>query len=150
MSGIVLHVLKFFRPTFTGEGILLERTGPIFEALAPAIEHDVLVVDTLRPSAPAAVNPGFRKIVYLRNGNTSPWYRELLLLWWLVRNIRQYRVIHFHTHVDRYFLAYLLAKLFRKRLILSATLDDSVPNLVGSYRSAYRPLISALIRLFDI
>ena len=150
MSGIVLHVLKFFRPTFTGEGILLERTAPIFEALAPTIQHDLLVVETPKPKAPVEVNSSFRKLVYLRNGDTSQWYRELLLLWWLLRNIRQYQAIHFHTHVDRYFLAYLLAKLFRKRLILSATLDDSVPNLVGSYRSAYRPLISALIRLFDV
>jgi glycosyltransferase involved in cell wall biosynthesis len=150
MTGSVLHVLKTFRPTFTGAGILLERMTPIFAALAPTIQHDLLVVETPCPTVPVEVNSAFRKIVYLQNGNTSTWQRELLLLWWLVRNIRQYQVIHFHTHVDRYFLAYLLAKLFRKRLVLSATLDDSVPNLVGSYRCAYRPLISALIRLFDV
>ena len=152
MTGIVLHVLKLFRPDFTGEGILLERTAPIFDSLAPAIRHDLLVVDTSRPASPVEASSGFRKIVYLRRGEAvhSPWYRELLLLWWLVRNIRQYQAIHFHSHVDRYFLAYLLAKLFRKRLILSATLDDSVPNLVASYRRAYRPLSSALMRLFDV
>ena len=44
MSGArVLHVFKYFRPRFTGEGIFVERLAPIFGALRQAVadtNHD--------------------------------------------------------------------------------------------------------------
>jgi len=146
----VLHLLKLFRPSFTGAGIFLERLTPVMDALAPNVAHDLLVTDTPRPAESVQSNSALRNIIYLQKGGISNWRREFLLLWWLLRNIQQYRVIHFHTHVDRYFLSYLLAKLFRKRVILSSALDDSVPNVIGTYRRAYRPLVRLLVRLVDL
>jgi glycosyltransferase involved in cell wall biosynthesis len=149
-AGDVLHLLKIFRPAFSGTGIFLERSTPILVALAPSTRHDLLIVDTPRPDVSIEVNSAMRTIFYLHKGGVSQWYREVLLLWWLICNIRRYRLVHCHTHIDRYFLAYLLAKLFRKRLVFTATLDDSVPNIVRTYRPPYRALVSMLMRLFDV
>jgi glycosyltransferase involved in cell wall biosynthesis len=148
-TGTVLHVLKVFRPTFTGAGIFLERIAPVFATLAPGIRHDLLVVDTPRPAHPETAS-AIGNVVYLQKSSAPPWYREILLLWWLIRNLGRYQVIHFHTHTDRYFLAYVIAKLAQKRLVLTATLDDSFPTIVDSYRPLYRPLIARLLRLFDV
>ena len=42
----VLHVYRYFRPKFTGEGIFLERLAPFFAKLRPDIVHEVLVTVT--------------------------------------------------------------------------------------------------------
>ena len=147
----VLHVLKHFRPTFTGMGIFVERVTPVMDMLAPEVEHDMLATDTPRPDHLIPAASTLRRVIYLtRDAAGMPhWRREAALLWWLLRNISRYRVVHFHTHVDRYFLAYLLAKLAGKRIVLSATLDDSIPGLLATYRAANRPLVARLFRLFD-
>ena len=72
------------------------------------------------------------------------------MLWWLLRNIPRYQVVHFRTHADWYFLSYVLAKLLGRRLVLSATLDDSVPGLVQRYRPSRRPFVLKLFHLFDV
>ena len=148
-TGKVLHVLKIFRPDFTGAGIFLERASLLFDELAPGIDHDLLVVDTLRPTAPVRAKSGLRNIVYLQDLPKSPWRGEFALVRWLFRNLRHYDVIHFHTHADRFFLGYLLIKLFGKRLIITATLDDSARKLLETYRPVYRPFVRAVLRLFD-
>jgi glycosyltransferase involved in cell wall biosynthesis len=75
--------------------------------------------------------------------------REVKLLGWLLANHRRFDVVHFRTHADRYFLAYLMLKLLGKRLVLSATLDDSVKGLVQTYRPAFRPIVARLFTVFD-
>jgi glycosyltransferase involved in cell wall biosynthesis len=148
-TGKVLHVLKIFRPDFTGAGIFLERASLLFDELAPGVEHDLLVIDTLRPTAPVRAKSRLRNIIYLQDVPKSPWQAEFALVGWLFRNRRRYDVIHFHTHADRFFLGYLLIKLLGKRLIITATLDDSARRLVETYRPLYRPLVRAVLRLFD-
>jgi len=148
-TGKVLHLLKVFRPDFTGAGIFLERASLLFRELAPGIEHDLLVVETLRPATPMRVKSGLRDITYLQDIPRSEWRAEFALLRWLFRNLRNYDVVHFHTHADRFFLGYFLVKLFGRRLIITATLDDSAPKLIGTYRPAYQPLVRTLLRLFD-
>jgi len=149
MTGKVLHLLKVFRPDFTGAGIFLERATLLFNEMAPGVEHDLLVVDTLRPPTPVRANSALRNIVYLQEVPISPWRAEFALVLWLLKNIRQYDVVHFQTHADRFFLGYLLIKLFGKKLIITATLDDSAPKLVETYSRPYRPLVRAVLRLFD-
>ena len=145
----VLHILKHFRPTFTGEGIFTERLTPAMDVLAPDVEHEVLAVATPDPAEWCPVHAAFRRVVYLTKRPT-PYPLQQVLLWlWLLRNLRRYQVVHVHTHVDRYFLAYFLAKLFGKRLLLSATLDDSVPGLERTYRPAFRPLVRRFLSTFD-
>src|SRR5919199_6702948 len=147
----VLHVLKHFRPTFTGMGIFVERVTPVMDMLAPDVEHDMLATETPRPDRLIPVASTIRRVIYLTKdaAGMPHWRREMALLWWLLRSLHRYRVVHFHTHVDRYFLAYVLAKLAGKRIVLSATLDDSIPGLLATYRPANRPLAARLFRLFD-
>jgi hypothetical protein len=148
-TGRVLHILKVFRPDFTGAGIFLERATLLFDKLAPGVDHDLLVVDTPRPAAPVRALSRLRNIIYLQNAQRSVWRTEFALVIWLLRNARRYEVVHFHTHADRFLLGYVLAKLLGKRLVMTATLDDSAPKLVETYRRSYRPLVRAILRLFD-
>jgi len=145
----VLHVLKHFRPTFTGMGIFAERVTPVMDVLAPEIAHDMLATETPEPVGLVPAASTLRRVIYLCTRPLPHWRKQIALHWWLLRNLRHYRVVHFHTHVDRYFLAYLLAKLFGRRVILSATLDDSVPGLLQTYRPSIRPLAHRLFNLFD-
>ena len=55
----VLHVLKHFRPTFTGEGIFTERLSPAMERLAPDVEHEVLAVSGVESPFTRVVNDPF-------------------------------------------------------------------------------------------
>ncbi|MBX9699213.1 MAG: hypothetical protein K2X74_07235, partial [Acetobacteraceae bacterium] len=48
----ILHVLKYYRPDFTGEGIFLERSSAVMQELAPEVEHELLVTHTPRPADP--------------------------------------------------------------------------------------------------
>ena len=148
-TGRVLHLLKVFRPDFTGAGIFLERATLLFDQLAPGVEHDLLVVETPRPATPVRALSRLRNIVYLQNAQRSAWRTEFALVIWLLRNARHYDVVHFHTHADRFLLGYALAKLLGKRLVMTATLDDSAPRLIGTYRPFYRPLVRTILRLFD-
>lgn len=145
----ILNVIRYFRPDFTGGGIFLERLSLEIDGLLPGIEQEMLVTHTRKPDRATVAPSAFRRVTYLSRGTASGISRELTLLYWLARNLRRYSVVHFHTHVDRYFLAYLLAKLMGRRIFLSATLDDSVPDLIRSYRPLFRPFVSTLFRIFD-
>jgi glycosyltransferase involved in cell wall biosynthesis len=67
----------------------------------------------------------------------------------MLRHARRYTAIHLHAHVDRYFIAYLLAKLAGCKLLFSCTLDDSPRQLLETYRPLFRPLVRRLYRLID-
>ena len=149
INGRVLHVLKIFRPDFTGAGIFLERATLIFEKIAPGVAHNLLVVDTLRPSTAVRADSRLREIFYLLDTQTTPWRAEFALLRWLLRNARQYDVIHFHTHANRFLLGYILVRLLGRRLIITATLDDSASKLIETYKPPYRPVVRAVLRFFD-
>jgi glycosyltransferase involved in cell wall biosynthesis len=145
----VLHVLEVYRPAFTGEGVFLERCCAAFERLAPDVGHELLVTGTPgRPAAPSPV-PGLQRVYHLSRQPQTVYRREVALVSWFLRNHQRYRTIHVRRHADRYFLTYLLAKLRRRRLILSATLDDSVPALVASYRPSARRVAARGLSLFD-
>ncbi len=144
----VLHVLKLYRPMFTGEGVFMERCTAMMQAMAPGVEHDLLVTATPAPAQKPPVCSTIQNVHYLDTPLTPAWRHALALLWWFARNIRRYDTVHVRTHADWYFLTYLLTRLAGRRLVLSATLDDSVPVLVSRYRPALRPLAGRLFRLF--
>ncbi len=146
----VLHLLKRYRPDFTGEGVFLERSSAVMQELAPGVEHDLLVTHTPRPAEPSdvAACSTLARVVHLTTGPVGEARRHLLLVWWLLRNLHRYDTVHARTHVDWYFIGYLLARLTGKRLVLSATLDDSLPVLIGWYRPLLRPLAARGFRLF--
>ena len=145
----ILHVLTIHIPDFSGEGVFVERCCPRFRELAPAVHHHLLVTSTPAPPNPQLTCTNLDMVFYLTRSRLPFWRRELALVWWFVRNLPRYRVVHFRTHADRYFITYLLTKLYGKRLILSATLDDSVPAIVRSYRPSRRWLAACALRLFD-
>src|SRR5271165_7122225 len=139
----VLHVLKRFRPEFTGEGVFTERLTPVMNMIAPDVEHEMLATLTLPGANGYRGTSALRKVHYINEpGTTSEWRREFNLLRWFLLNMHRYNVVHFHTHADRYFLTYILAKLFGRRLVISATLDDSVTGLVNTYRPSLRSMAS--------
>jgi len=145
----ILHVLKHFRPTFTGEGIFTERVTVVMDALRPDVAHDMLATETPEPGPTVPASSTLRNIIYLTRGNVSHWRREACALLWFLRHAWRYDVVHFHTHTDRYFLSYFLVKLLGRRLVLTATLDDSIPGLLATYRPTTRRLAARLFRLFD-
>ena len=148
-KGRVLHVLKYYRPNFTGEGVFLERSSAVMQELAPGVEHDLLVTHTTRPAEPAAACTTLRRVIYLSAQRSSETRRQMALVWWFLRNLHRYDTVHYRTHADWYFLTCLLAAVTRRRLVLSATLDDSVPVLVSHYRPELRGLAKRGFRLFD-
>ncbi len=135
----VLHIFKIYRPMFTGEGVFLERCSVFMQALAPEVEHDLLVTTTPQPAEPQPVCSTLSRIQYLTKRPVSNLRRELLLVWWFIRNLHRYRTVHVRVHADWYFLTYILCKLAGRRLVLSATLEDSVPVHVTRYRSCASP-----------
>ncbi|MBO1076767.1 glycosyltransferase [Roseomonas marmotae] len=145
----VLHVLKYYRPTFTGEGVFLERSSAVMQELAPDVEHELVVTHTPRPPQPVAACSTLRRVSYITGRRLGTLAQHAAMAWWFLRNLHRYDTIHFRTHADWYFLTYLLSALARRRLVLSATLDDSLPVLVGHYRPSLRPLALRAFRMFD-
>lgn len=142
----ILHVFKYFRPQFTGEGIFVERLAKEFARLRPDVAHEVVVTATPRPPDP--VVPDHLAAVHYLSGAGAPAGQGKIVAW-LTRNAHRYAVVHYHTHVDRTFVASLMLKLQGRRLILSATLDDSIEGLLLTYRPALRPLVRRLCRIID-
>jgi len=145
-SARVLHVFKYFRPDFTGEGIFLERLAPVFQRLRPDVAHEVAVTATACP--PGFKPPaGLAAVHFLGNGGPAGQTR---LVGWLACHAAGYSAVHYHTHVDRSFAASALLRLLRRRVVLSATLDDSIPALMGTYRPLFRPLVRLLSRVVSM
>ena len=144
----VLHVLKFYRPDFTGEGVFLERSSAIMQELAPDVEHDLLVTRTPGGDLSTPVFSTLRKVIHLSRRRTGTLLHHASMLAWFVRHAHHYDTVHFRTHADWYFLTYGLIRLLGRRLVISATLDDSVPTLVSHYRPSLRWLAARGFRLF--
>jgi hypothetical protein len=145
----VLHVLKYYRPSFTGEGVFLERSSAVMQEIAPGTEHDLLVTHTPEPAGPTAACTTLRRVIYLSPRPLGTWRRQLAMAAWFLTNLHHYATVHFRTHADWYFVSYALARLMRRKLVLSATLDDSLPVLVGQYRPSLRRLAARGFGLFD-
>lgn len=144
----VLHVYRYFRPKFTGEGIFLERLAPYFATLRSDIVHDVLVTVTARPNQPPTLR-ALGTVHYLMAEDTASGASQREIISWLARHGSHYDTVHYHTHVDRTFLASWLLKLRGCRVVLSATLDDSIEGLLKTYRPALRPLVRLLSAAVD-
>lgn len=146
----VLHVLKYYRPAFTGEGVFLERSSAVMQELAPEVEHELLVTHTPAPADPdaGAACSTLRRVTYLCDRPLGALALHLRLVWWMLRNLPRFRTVHVRTHADWYFASYALARLFGRRLVLSATLDDSLPVLVANYRARLRPIARRAFGLF--
>ncbi|MEO7054479.1 MAG: glycosyltransferase family 4 protein [Rhizomicrobium sp.] len=142
----VLHVFKYFRPQFTGEGIFVERLAHAFARLRPDVAHDVAVTATRGPANPL-IPEHLSAVHYLSGPGGAASQREIAA--WLARHGGRYTAVHYHTHVDRTFAGSLMLKLRGCRLILSATLDDSIEGLLRTYRPRLRPLIRRLFRAID-
>lgn len=147
----VLHVLKYYRPAFSGEGVFLERSSAVMQELAPEVTHELLVTHTPRPADPAesAACSILSRVSYLAPDEPGTVLRHLRLVAWFARNLSRFDTVHVRTHADWYFLSYLLSHLLGRRLVLSATLDDSLLVLVGRYRPRLRALAARGFRLFD-
>lgn len=145
----VLHVLKYYRPDFTGEGVFLERSSAVMQELAPDINHDLLVTHTEQPAEEQAACTTLSRVIYLTKRPMAALGRHLAMAAWFAANLRRYDAVHFRTHADWYFASYLLSRLSGRRLVLSATLDDSLPVLVSQYRPRLRPWAARGFRLFD-
>jgi hypothetical protein len=149
--GRVLHILKCYRPDFTGEGVFLERCSAVMQELAGGVEHDLLVTHTPQPKdlgEPATCST-LSRVIYLTNGPVGEGWRHTKLLAWCAANLHRYDTVHVRTHADWYFLSYALTRLFGRRLALSATLDDSLPVLISRYRSSLRGVAARGFRLFN-
>jgi glycosyltransferase involved in cell wall biosynthesis len=146
----VLHVFKYFRPHFTGEGTFFERIVPEFRRLRPDVRHDVLATLTDRPQGAPVVVDEVGSISFFHARSNKNFATFVELFWWSLRNVWRYDTVHYHTHVDRTFASYWLAKLLGLRIVLSATLDDSAPGIAKTYRARYRSMARALLRCFDM
>lgn len=145
----VLHLYRRFHPDFTGDGIYYQQLIPIMRSQGSI--HDVLAFGTPAPS-PQEMREGTRyddyNVYYLTDGATPASVPKLL--GWLLRRARDYDIVHIHSHVDRYFLSYLLARLLGWRVIFSCTLEDSPSHLLASYRAQFRRPTRWLMRLIDV
>lgn len=144
----ILHVLKLYHPTFTGEGVFLERSSAVMQELAGDVTHELLVTHTPRPAEPAAQCSTLSRVSYLTAGAPGAIMREAALCWWFMRNLHRFDAVHFRTHADWYFLSYAMTRLAGRRLVLSATLDDSLPVLINQYRPSLRRLAARGFGLF--
>ncbi|HZL59695.1 MAG TPA: glycosyltransferase family 4 protein [Stellaceae bacterium] len=156
----VLHLFPRFRPDFAGDGIYFEK---LWQPLAEAGgSHDVLVFTTPAPGTSSTIVPAGMQLIYLRRSEGESQRAVLLRYYfWLLRNIRRYSVIHSRTHIDRFFVSHVIARLFGAAMVYSATLDDTPPYILRTYRPnlwrfvgwAMRHLISRWVvlnrRLYD-
>jgi glycosyltransferase involved in cell wall biosynthesis len=144
----ILHVFRFFRPKFTGEGIFLERLAPHFGRARPDVIHDVLVTVTPEPKGGMTL-PHLGEIHYLSKTESRDGASQSAIIGWMARHGRRYAVVHHHTHADRTLLGSWLMKLKGRRSVQSATLDDSVKGLLQTYRPLFRPLVRILFSAID-
>ncbi len=143
----VLHIYRRFHPDFTGDGIYYQALLPILAKLGS--EHHILATETPRPtvSEPASRMDDSPEVFYL---NAERRESNLISLYsWIFSNRNRYDIMHIHSHVDRYFISYLMARMAGWSVIFSCTLDDSPSHLLQSYKTLYRPLVRLLMRAVD-
>ena len=144
----ILHVFRFFRPKFTGEGIFVERLAPHFARARPDVIHDVAVTVTPEPKDGMSL-PHLGEIHYLAKTETRDGASQAEIVGWMMRHGRRYDVVHYHAHADRTFLGSWFLKLIGRRTVQSSTLDDSVEGLLKTYRPLFRPLVRILFSAID-
>jgi len=144
----ILHVFRFFRPKFTGEGIFVERLAPHFALARPDVIHDVAVTVTPEPKGGMTL-PHLGEIHYLAKTETRDGASQAEIVRWMMRHGRRYDVVHYHAHADRTFLGAWFLKLMGRRTVQSATLDDSIEGLLKTYRPLFRPLVRFLFSAID-
>ena len=142
----VLHVFRYFRPDFTGEGLYLEKLAR--HLAVNAIRSDVVVESTRAPRL-AQTMDGVGRIRFFGPGSGRPLRIQLRMMLWFAVHSSSYDVVHFHAFVDRLLLLHLIARLCGCRIVQSCTLDDGLSSVVGGYRPLYRPLLRRLCRLID-
>lgn len=142
----VLHIFRYFRPDFTGEGLYLEKLAPLLDDLN--IQADVAVECTRSPAMnrPPA---GIGRTSFFGLGTGRVRRVPAVMTGWFLVNAFRYDVVHFHAFVDRIFLFHLIARLSGCRIVQSATLDDGLGSVLRGYRPIYRPLLLRLFRLID-
>ena len=142
----VLHVFRYFRPNFTGEGLYFEKLARHLAGFG--VNSDVIVDTTC---APDAVEPsaGIRQVHYFGTGDGWPRRFRPAMLRWLCMNARRYEVIHFHASVDRLLLSQTIAHLLGCAVVQSTTLDDGLGQAVDGYRPLYRPIVRRQSRVID-
>ena len=141
----VLHLFPRFRPNFAGDGLYFEKLWPKLQDLEGG--HDVAVFTTPAPADIPRVVPAGAALYYFRGDERQSQTAVLLRYYlWLLRNIRRYSAIHSRTHVDRYFVSHFIAKLFGVAMIYSATLDDSPPYIIRTYRPSLWRFVSWAMR----
>lgn len=137
-----MHLFKYFRPDFTGDGLYLEKLDPLLQA--HGVVNTVAAEITRGPSSrPGQARPSFAVRLFGtgRHGTFNP-----LLLLWFTANAWRFDVVHVHSAIDRHFLYHLIARLFLCRVVHSCTLEDGLGTLVQGYRPAYRRLVRLLCR----
>lgn len=135
----VIHLYRRFRPDFTGDGIFYARLIPLMAQSGTG--HCVLVFETTTPNPPLAND---FPVHYLTDGAGRRTRFALML--WLWRNAKNFDVLHIHSHVDRTFLAYWLARLLGLKVLYSSTLEDSAEEMLARYRPSFRVLARRLLR----
>jgi len=141
----VLHLFPRFRPNFAGDGLYFEKLWPKLQELEGG--HDVAVFTTPAPAEFPRVAPPGAELYYFRKDERQSQGVVLLRYYlWLLRNIGRYSTIHSRTHVDRYFVSHFIAKLFGVAMIYSATLDDSPPYILRTYRASLWRFVSWAMR----
>ena len=141
----VLHIYRRFHPDYTGDGIYFTRLIPLIAT--HGVDGEVLVHETDPGEGPATVEHRGVTVHYLTRcqGRAS----GANLARWLTRNIWRFDLVHLHSHVDRTFLTYALARACGRRVLFSCTLDDSPSQLLEQYRPRYRRLVRALMHTID-
>jgi len=135
----VIHLYRRFRPDFTGDGIFYARLIPLMAE--SRTEHEVVVFETLRPLDPI---PSDFPVHYLTSSSGER--SRFALAQWLWKNGKNFDVLHIHSHVDRTFLNYWLARFLGLSVIYSSTLEDSADEILSRYRPSFRILARRLLK----
>ncbi len=112
----VLHVNRVFRPDFSGEGIFIEKLSPVMDLLDNNVRHDLLALDTQGSNDDYYHCSSVEKVFYLGMKDRSFRFSYFVVSLFLLSKVFKYDVLHFHSHVDRYFIVSLIYKLFGRRV----------------------------------
>jgi glycosyltransferase involved in cell wall biosynthesis len=138
----VLHVYRRFHPDYTGDGIYYTRLIPLLEA--QGIANEVLAYETKTPAGRETELVAGIPVHYLANAYGEGC--ELALARWMLRNVGRFDIVHLHSHVDRKFSSYAMARLRGRPVLFSCTLDDSPTQILREYRPYNRPLVRLLLK----
>ena len=142
----VLHLYRRFHPDYTGDGIYYSRLIPYLAE--HGIHSEVLAYETEPPGRPETIVHLGTPVHYLASQYRMVSKRALLF--WLLKNLHRFDVVHLHSHVDRQFLSYILARICNRRVLFSCTLDDSPTQLLQDYQEKNQWLVSLLMRSISV